>query len=132
MFEHLPTLILLLSAIAAVSLIAPRLKLPPPVLWALAGFGIAFVPGVRSLEIPPELILVLFLPPLLYADAFDTSWVDFQRWLRPILMLAVGLVALTIAAVCVAAQALFPGLPFAACFTLGKLFTEQGLFAPAA
>jgi len=128
---HLPVLIALLGAVALVSLIAPRLRLPPAVLWALSGVGIALIPGLPEFSIPPELILLLFLPPLLYADAFDASWVDFRRWLRPILMLATGLVAFTIAAVSLVAQEFLPSLTWVACFTLGAIVSPTDTVATA-
>jgi CPA1 family monovalent cation:H+ antiporter len=76
------------------------------------------IPSIPSLEIAPGVILSVFLPPLLYADAWDASWIDFRRWLRPILQLAIGLVAFTILSVGIVAHAAMPTLPWAACFLL--------------
>jgi monovalent cation/hydrogen antiporter len=125
----LPVLIPLLVTLALVSVLAPRLRAPLPVLLALAGFGVASIPRMPHLELHPDLILVMFLPPLLYADAFDTSWVDFKRWLRPIMMLAVVLVALTILAVGWVAHALLPGLPWPVCFLLGAIVSPTDTVA---
>ena len=90
----LDALLALLAATALATIAAPRLRLPLPIALTGTGLLLALVPGLPSPRLPPELVLLGFLPPLLYADAFDTSWIDFRRWLRPILMLAVGLVAL--------------------------------------
>ncbi|MBK7877054.1 MAG: Na+/H+ antiporter [Planctomycetes bacterium] len=125
----LPLLIVLLAVIALTGAIARRVSAPLPVLLALAGFALAALPGVPRVPLDPSLILVLFLPPLLYADAFNTSWVDFKRWLRPILMLAIGLVGFTILTVGLVAHALIPGLPWAACFTLGAIVSPTDTVA---
>jgi CPA1 family monovalent cation:H+ antiporter len=80
-------------------------------------------------RLDPDFILLGLLPPLLYADAFHTSWHDFRRWLRPILMLAIGLVALTILTVGLAAHVLLPELPWAVCFTLGAVLSPTDTVA---
>lgn len=129
MLGSLPTLTAVLATLAVATLLAPRLRLSQPLALALAGVGLAFVPAVRDLDIDPRLILVGFLPPLLYADAFQTSWRDFRRWLRPILMLAVGLVAATIAAVGVVAKCMLPDLPWAVCFVLGAVVSPTDTVA---
>lgn len=129
MQAELPVLIALLSALALVSLAAPRLSIPAPVLLALAGAALALIPGLPRLPLHPDLILFLFLPPILYADAFNASWIDFRRWLRPILMLAVGLVAVTILVVGLVAHQLLPGLPWPACFILGAIVSPTDTVA---
>ncbi len=129
MQADLPILIAILSVLALVSLVAPRLRVPAPVLLALAGFVLAFVPHLPRVPLHPDLILYLFLPPLLYSDAFKTSWTDFRRWLRPILMLAVLLVAVTILVVGVVAHALLPELPWPACFILGAIVSPTDTIA---
>jgi len=126
---QLPLLIALLSALAFASLLAPRLRVPQPVLLALVGGALAFVPGVPRAPLDPALILAYFLPPLLYADAFHTSWADFRRWLRPIVMLAVGLVAFTILTVGLTAKWFLPQLPWAACFLLGAIVSPTDTVA---
>ncbi|MFI1012334.1 Na+/H+ antiporter [Streptomyces sp. NPDC020965] len=113
-------LVLLLGAVVTVPLGA-RLDLPAPVLMTLAGAGVAFLPFVPTVEIPPEFILPLVLPPLLYASVQRTSWRQFTAHLRPILLLAVALVFVTTAAVAAVAQAIVPGLPIAAAVALGAL-----------
>lgn len=119
----------ILASLAAATLLAPRLRLPQPLAVALCGIGLAFVPGVREIEVAPELILIGFLPPLLYADAWQTSWRDFRRWLRPILMLAVGLVGFTILAVGLVAKWLFPEMPWSVCFVLGAVVSPTDTVA---
>ncbi|MBL9078427.1 MAG: Na+/H+ antiporter [Planctomycetes bacterium] len=131
MSETLNFLTLVLATLGVVTLLAPRLRLPQPLALALAGVGLAFVPQARAVAggLDPNLILLGFLPPLLYADAWQTSWRDFHRWLRPILMLAIGLVALTILTVGLVAKWCLPELPWVACFLLGAVVSPTDTVA---
>ncbi|RKN42312.1 Na+/H+ antiporter [Streptomyces hoynatensis] len=113
-------LILLLGALVTVPL-GERLTLPPPVLTTVLGGLLAFLPFVPRLELDPELILPLVLPPVLFAAARRTSWRQFTANLRPILLLAVALVFVTTAAVAAVTWAALPGLPVAAAIALGAL-----------
>ncbi len=122
-------LIVLLAALALSGLVADRIRVPGPVLLVLIGLALAFVPGLPRKPLDPDLILVVLLPPLLYSDAFNTSWIDFRRWLRPILMLAIGLVGATILVVGVAAHALMPAVPWPACFVLGAVVSPTDTVA---
>ncbi|MFF0449511.1 Na+/H+ antiporter [Streptomyces sp. NPDC004609] len=113
-------LALLLGAVVTVPL-GQRFDLPAPVLMTLAGAGVAFLPFVPTVDFPPEFILPLVLPPLLYASVQRTSWRQFAANVRPILLLAVALVFVTTAAVAVVADSIVPGLPIAAAVALGAL-----------
>jgi CPA1 family monovalent cation:H+ antiporter len=125
----LPTLILMLAVIGVMSLVAQRVAIPAPVLLAIAGVIWSLVHSLPSLQIAPGVILSVFLPPLLYADAWGASWVDFRRWLRPILQLAIGLVGFTILSVGVLAHRALPSLPWAACFLLGAIVSPTDTVA---
>jgi CPA1 family monovalent cation:H+ antiporter len=129
MQESLPLVLVLLAVVGAVHLFAQRVSTPAPILLAIAGVLVALIPGLPHIELDPDLILVLFLPPLLYADAFDTSWIDFRRWLRPILMLAFGLVAVTTLTVGLVAHAFMPELPWPVCFILGAVVSPTDTVA---
>jgi CPA1 family monovalent cation:H+ antiporter len=129
MGEILPTLLLLLCAIGLMSFLAQKVTIPAPVLLAVAGMVWSLIPSLPSLEINPRLVLSVFLPPLLYADAWEASWLDFRRWLRPILQLAVGLVAFTIFAVGLVAHWATPTLPWGACFLLGAIVSPTDTVA---
>lgn len=122
-------LILLLFVVAGCELAAPRLRIAPPILLALAGMVVSLIPGLPAFAFDPKWILVGFLPPLLYADAFNTSWLDFRRWIRPILMLAVGLVAVTVIGVGLIAKWLLPEMPWAVCFILGAVVSPTDTVA---
>src|SRR6185436_5419221 len=125
----LDSILVLLAAIAVTTLAAPRLKVPLPCALTGAGLLLALVPGLPSPRLHPDLVLLVLLPPLLYADAFHTSWHDFVHWLRPILMLAVGLVGFTILTVGLAAHWVFPELPWIACFLLGAILSPTDTVA---
>jgi Na+/H+ antiporter len=111
----------LLVAVASLLVIAPRLKVPYPILLVLGGLAISFVPGLPDVEPPPELILFGFLPPLLYAAAFFTSLRDLRANTRPIGLLSIGLVLATTLGVGVVAHTFVEGLSWAAAFTLGAV-----------
>jgi CPA1 family monovalent cation:H+ antiporter len=129
MSASLLALPVVLASLAGTSLLAPRLRVPQPLAVAVAGVGLGFLPGLCAIEVGPEVILAGFLPPLLYADAWETSWRDFRRWLRPILMLAIGLVAVTILAVGLVAKWMLPELPWAVCFLLGAIVSPTDTVA---
>ncbi|MFD5145422.1 Na+/H+ antiporter [Streptomyces sp. NPDC058401] len=112
--------VLLLGAVVTVPL-GERLGLPAPVLMTLGGVVLALVPLVPNVDIPPEYILPLVLPPLLYASVQRTSWRQFAANVRPILLLAVALVFVTTVAVAFTAHALVPGISIAAAVALGAL-----------
>jgi CPA1 family monovalent cation:H+ antiporter len=129
MNELLPTLIAILGVIGLASVAAPRVRVPAPVLLSIAGIVWAVLPGLPHAEIDPHVVLSIFLPPLLYAEAWRASWHDFRRWMRPILSLAIGLVGFTILCVGVAAKLLFPELPWALCFLVGAVLSPTDTVA---
>jgi CPA1 family monovalent cation:H+ antiporter len=127
--EILPTVILVLGVIGFVSFLAQRVAIPAPVLLAVAGMVWSLLPSLPAPALEPGLILSVFLPPLLYADAWEASWLDFRRWLRPILQLAIGLVAFTILVVALVAHQAIPALPWGACFLLGAIVSPTDTVA---
>jgi CPA1 family monovalent cation:H+ antiporter len=111
----------LLVAVAGLSALAHRLSLPYPIVLVVGGALFALVPGLPTVGLDPNVVLVVFLPPLLYATAFWTNVNDIRAYLRPIAMVSVGLVLMTMGAVAVVAHALVHGLPWGAAFTLGAI-----------
>ncbi|MDV9176267.1 cation:proton antiporter, partial [Streptomyces sp. W16] len=101
--------VLLLGAVVSVPL-GDRFGLPAPVLMTLLGIVLAVADFVPNVNVPPELILPLLLPPLLYAAVRRTSWRQFTANIRPIFLLAVALVFVTTLAVAAVASAIVPGL----------------------
>src|ERR1700753_1451825 len=94
--------LILLAVLAGTALLARRINVAPAILLLLAGIVLAFVPGVPSLELPPELVLLLVLPPLIYSASVATSWREFKSNLRPIILLSVGCVIFSALAVAAA------------------------------
>jgi monovalent cation/hydrogen antiporter len=118
--ETLELLIGLLAAVAVVVKLAGRTTIPEPVLLMLAGLAVALIPGLPQVELDPELILALFLPPLLYWAALHIDIPELRANLRPVALLAVGLVLVTTAAVAALAHSVF-GLPWAVAVVLGAI-----------
>jgi monovalent cation/hydrogen antiporter len=125
-------LLMLMLAVGALSVLAGVVRVPYPILLVLGGLVLGFVPGVPAAELPPELVLVLFLPPLLYQAAFFSSPRDLRADARAITLLAVGLVLATMGAVAVVAHALVGGLGWAAAFALGAIVSPTDPLAATA
>jgi monovalent cation/hydrogen antiporter len=123
--------LILIAVLAGTALLARRLEVAPAILLLLAGVALAFVPGMPSLELPPELILLLVLPPLIYSAAVAMSWREFKFNLRPIVLLAVGCVIFTAFAVAAATHYLI-GLPWNVGFLLGAIVAPPDVVAPLA
>jgi monovalent cation/hydrogen antiporter len=124
-------LLVLMVAMGGLSVLAGAVRMPYPILLVLGGLVLGFLPGVPRAELPPELVLVLFLPPLLYQAAFFSSPRDLRADLRAISLLAVGLVLATMVAVAAVAHALV-GLPWAAAFALGAIVSPTDPLAATA
>jgi CPA1 family monovalent cation:H+ antiporter len=123
--------LILLAVLAGTALLARRLKVAPAILLMLAGVALAFVPGMPTIELPPQLILLMVLPPLIYSAGVAMSWREFRWNLRPIILLAVGCVVFTALAVAVATHYLI-GLPWGVGFLLGAIVAPPDVVAPLA
>jgi len=124
MISTIQILVLLLAVVAAVAVLAARLKIPPAILLVLTGVFLALVPGLPALALAPELVLLLVLPPVIYASAVAMSWREFRFNLRPISLLAVGCVVFTTIAVAAAAHFVL-GLAWPVGFVLGAIVLHQ-------
>jgi Na+/H+ antiporter len=132
---HFPPILLAITfaaLVVAVTSLARRLPVPVPILQVIAGLGIAMIPGVALPQLEPEVVFFVFLPPVLWAAAYFTSWREFSRNIRPIGFLAVGLVVATTVAVAVAARMLFPDMPWAVAVALGAIVSPPDAVAAAA
>ena len=123
--------LILLAVLAGTALLARRINVAPAILLLLAGIVLAFVPGMPSLELPPELVLLVVLPPLIYSASVAMSWREFRSNLRPIILLAVGCVIFTAFAVAAATHYLI-GLPWSVGFLLGAIVAPPDVVAPLA
>ena len=123
--------LILLAVLAGTAFLAKRINTAPAILLLLAGTALAFVPGMPSLELPPELVLLLVLPPLIYSASVAMSWREFKHNLRLITLLSVGCVIFTAAAVAAATHYLI-GLPWSVGFLLGAIVAPPDVVAPLA
>src|SRR5437879_6390230 len=129
MMSIVETVMGLLAAVAALALLARKIPVPYPILLVLGGLGLALIPGLPQARLDPELVFLVFLPPLLYPAALFTPWRDFRANLRPILLLALGLVLFTTAAVGFLVHYFIPELPLAAGFVLGAIISPPDAIA---
>ncbi len=126
------TLVLLLTVMLALTALARRLEIPYPILLVLGGLGLGFMPGLSTMALDPDLVFLLFLPPVLWSAAFFTSVREFRQNLRPIGLLAFGLVLATTAAVALVARWLMPDLGWAPAFALGAIVSPPDAVAATA
>jgi Na+/H+ antiporter len=123
--------LVLLAVLAGAALLARRIEVAPAILLLLAGIALAFVPGMPSVELPPEVVLLAVLPPLIYSASVAMSWREFKSNLRPIILLSVGCVIFTAFAVAAGTHYLI-GLPWSVGFLLGAIVAPPDVVAPLA
>jgi CPA1 family monovalent cation:H+ antiporter len=129
--EHLELVVFgLLVATAGLAVLSRLVRVPYPITLVLGGCVIGFVPGVPEVELDPDLVLLIFLPPLLYGAAFFTSLRDLRANARPIALLSIGLVFATMGAVAVVAHEAI-GLGWGESFVLGAIVSPTDAVAPA-
>lgn len=132
MHHEIELILGLLLVVAVLAVVAQRLAIPYPILLVLGGLALGFVPGLPHVELEPELVFVLFLPPILFSAAWYTSWRDFRFNLRPILLLAIGLVLATTSAIAVIAHAAIAGMEWSTAFVLGSIVSPPDAVAATA
>jgi CPA1 family monovalent cation:H+ antiporter len=125
------TVLFMMAVLVAVAIGAKRLKIAPSILLVVAGIGMAFVPGLPKVQLAPELVLLVILPPLIYSAGVAMSWRDFKFNLRPIALLAFGCVVFTTCAVAAAAHYLL-GFDWPIGFVLGAIIAPPDVVAPLA
>jgi monovalent cation/hydrogen antiporter len=123
------TTVVLLGIVLGLVRLAHAVGVPAPVVMALVGLGISLVPGLAQVSFDPDLVLLVFLPPILYAAAWNMPWPEFRRNVRPISLLAFSLVFATIAAVALVAKVLVPGMPWAVAALLGAIVAPPDAIA---
>jgi monovalent cation/hydrogen antiporter len=121
----------LLVAVAGLSALARVLHVPYPIVLVIGGAAVGFIPGLPKFELNPDVVLLVFLPPLVYAAAFFSDFRYMRGNLRGLTLSSVGLVLATMAAVAVIAHELIPGLPWAAAFALGAVVSPTDPLAGA-
>lgn len=131
MQDNLLLILSLLFAISMLSMLGRKLRISYPIFLVIAGLLIGLIPGIPPISLHPDLVFLIFLPPLLYAAAWNTSWTEFWKYKRPILMLAFGLVIFTSAAVAFTAHSMIPDFSLALGFLLGGIISPPDAVAAA-
>jgi CPA1 family monovalent cation:H+ antiporter len=111
------------------TMLSEKLRIPYPIFLVICGLAIGLFPNVLDIVLKPDLIFLIFLPPLLFAAAWNTSWKDFWMFRRAISLLAIGLVIFTSFAVAVVSTAIIPGFTLALGFVLGAIVSPPDAIA---
>jgi len=127
--KNFEIIILVFAVLIALLSVADKLRLPVPVLLVIVGLSLGFIPSLPSFELDPEVIFLLFLPPILYDAASHTSWHDFKAEIKPISTLAIALVFFTTMAVAAASYLLIPGFTWPMAFVLGAIVSPPDAVA---
>lgn len=127
--ENYSVIIFILAIMIGLSAIADKIKLPYPILLIVAGISIGFIPGLPQVDINPEIIFLIFLPPLLYDAAFNISFKDFKTNLNTISTLAISLVFITACGIAVVAHYLIPDMSWPLSFVLGAILSATDAVA---
>ncbi|HZN50105.1 MAG TPA: cation:proton antiporter, partial [Methylomirabilota bacterium] len=130
--HQLEIVIALLAAVLALATVARRVLIPYPIFLVLGGLVIGLLPNVPILSLDPELVFLVILPPVLWAAAYFTSLRDFKANLRPISLLAFGLVLATTGVVAAVARLVMPGLSWPAAVALGAIVSPPDAVAATA
>jgi len=127
--DQLLLIIGLLLCVSMLSMLSEKLRIPYPIFLVVAGLLISLVPGVPAVKLDPDFVFLIFLPPLLYAAAWNTSWHDFRAAKRPIMLLAFGLVIFTAGTVAFISHAMIPDFSLALGFLLGGIISPPDAVA---
>lgn len=127
--DHLLLILALLFAVFVLVMLGQKLHISYPIFLVLGGLLIGFVPGIPNIEMHPDLVFLIFLPPLLYEAAWNTSWYDFWKAKRPIMLLAFGLVIFTSCIIAFVSSSMIPGFTLALGFLLGGIISPPDAVA---
>ncbi|WP_316839038.1 Na+/H+ antiporter [Pedobacter gandavensis] len=126
---NLLLILALFFAMALLYLLSQRWKISYPIFLVIGGLGISFIPGVPAISINPDIVFLIFLPPLLFEAAWYTSWNEFWKWKRSILLLGFGLVLITSVAIAYFSVSIIPGFTLALGFLLGGIISPPDAVA---
>src|SRR5690606_31480522 len=130
MIEHRLLLILaLFFAMALLYLLSQRWKISYPIFLVIGGLAISFIPGIPRISVNPDLVFLIFLPPLLFEAAWYTSWNDFWRWKRSVFLLGFGLVLITSLTIAYFSVSIIPSFTLALGFLLGGIVSPPDAVA---
>lgn len=126
---NLLLILALFFAMALLYLLSQRWKISYPIFLVIGGLGISFIPGIPPININPDIVFLIFLPPLLFEAAWYTSWNEFWKWKRSILLLGFGLVLITSLAIAYFSASIIPGFTLALGFLLGGIISPPDAVA---
>jgi Na+/H+ antiporter len=127
--ENYTIVIFILAVMIGLSAIADKIKIPYPVLLIIAGIAVGFVPAIPNIELNPDIVFLIFLPPLLYDAAFNISYKTFKTNINTIGTLAISLVFFTASGIAVAAHYMIPGMTWPLSFVLGAILSATDAVA---
>lgn len=127
--QNLLLILALFFAMALLYLLSQRWKISYPIFLVIGGLAISFIPGVPSISVNPDIVFLIFLPPLLFEAAWYTSWNDFWKWKRSIFLLGFGLVLITSLAIAYFSVSIIPGFTLAFGFLLGGIISPPDAVA---
>ncbi|SDD84633.1 Na+/H+ antiporter [Pedobacter soli] len=127
--ENYTIVIFILVVMIGLSSVADHIKIPYPVLLIIAGIAVGFIPALRPIDINPEIIFLIFLPPLLYDAAFNISFKEFKTNMNTIATLSIGLVFITAIGIAVVAHYMIPGMSWPVSFVLGAILSATDAVA---
>jgi Na+/H+ antiporter len=127
--ENYSIVIFILAVMIGLSAIADKVKLPYPILLIVAGIAVGFIPSIPHIELNPEIIFLIFLPPLLYDAAFNISFKSFKTNINTISTLAITLVFITASGIAVFAHYVIPGMTWPLAFVLGSILSATDAVA---
>ncbi|WP_183556788.1 Na+/H+ antiporter [Mucilaginibacter sp. SP1R1] len=127
--ENYSIVIFILAIMIGLSAIADRIKLPSPILLIIAGIAVGFIPALPNIELNPEIVFLIFLPPLLYDAAFNISYQTFKTNINTIGTLAISLVFITTGGIAIAAHYMIPGMTWPLSFVLGAILSATDAVA---
>lgn len=127
--ENVSIIVILLFGITLLGILSKKYRFPFPIVLVLSGVVISLIPGLPIVSLDPAVVFIIFLPPLLYAAAWNTSWHDFKGAIRPIGLASIGLVFFTTALVAITAHWLIPGLSWPYAFLIGAIVSPPDAMA---
>src|SRR5687768_11021271 len=129
MHNYIFLFLALIITVSFLVMLGQKVGISYPIFLVLGGLAIAFIPGLPHIPLDPELIFLIFLPPLLFDAAWNTSWKDFWKWRRVISIFAFGLVIVTSTIVAFVSTALIPGFTLSLGFLLGGIISPPDALA---
>ena len=127
--ENYTIVIFILAIMIGLSAMADKIKLPYPILLIVAGIAVGFVPSIPNIALNPEIVFLIFLPPLLYDAAFNISYQTFKTHINTIGTLAISLVFITASGIAVIAHFIIPGMTWPLAFVLGAILSATDAVA---